>query len=1043
MNRFHSHPPILNQPHEDSACSLACNAAVNEKVTMKILNMPPTDCRSLKWGLLTTFALTFSVAGSQFALAQQAPKPVFTLDLSQGANALGADARKIPARIEGQYLERDTVRGKAFVSGPGAGYLHFPTSGIINAEAGTVEMWVSPLDWEGTEQKFHTFFSAHGEGSLLLYKYYLYGLQMTSITEGSKSSYPAAVDMNTWKPGDWRFIVGTWSPSRIALYVDGKLVGENKPQVGTRITPKSISGEFEIGDNDGGSMPRTSQTLVTGVRIYDRALSTEHIAAHYAGDLDKFIPLSPTVLSADLEHDVYTHQLNVKVGLNGADVDEKQTTAEFSLQRDGKTVRTLPPEKFTDDKAQAHFSSEQLTPGTYQVVANVKSGEQQAKISRDWIVPDLSWQGNTLGKVDKVLAPWTPMEVRRLKGGGFDVVCWGRVYQFRNAPLPTQILSQNRPMLARPIALNLQDGTQPLGAQPLLWRNGRAALTQSSPTHVVVTGTADADTPAGRVSLKTTMRLEYDGLVTLDFDLQKPAGWQPQQMALEIPVAAKHATFYQRADVKQWNSPSGLVPVKQGVVDQSNFQPFAWLGDDARGLFWFCETAQFWPNWASGEALQIVRDEAAVSIRANLLNGQPLPDNWKFQCGLQATPVKAIPADWRKRRLAPAPRSNLAIVWPNPQQDSLKYFGYPEPTDPAAYAAKVKEIQDRGMLYLQYSCLAYASSAAPEYRWFKKQWDMGLSDATSSDVLRYNASFDAISPRQQSVQDFFVWKNLQLMKSSKLDGFYHDQSSAVGSTNANAGYGWQDGDKRQPTYGILAMRQYYRRLRAAMKQAKPGSYSIAHMSGQNNIPFLAYEDVILNGEQFRHYVKDSYMDVLTLAQLRAIFNGRQWGVVSYFLPSFEPEYVKKVEPTRGLAALLMLHDITPWTVDTTGNMAEWGRMFDALDGFGYADSAFLPYWAEQPPAKTTIPDVYVSAYKRKDGRALVVVGNTSREARSGTMTLDTKALGLPLNNILSWPEGKKLVAKDGTIEIAMEGLDYRLLLVGKSPTSKPSVARKP
>jgi hypothetical protein len=63
----------------------------------------------------------------------------------------------------------------------------------------------------------------------------------------------------------------------------------------------------------------------------------------------------------------------------------------------------------------------------------------------------------------------------------------------------------------------------------------------------------------------------------------------------------------------------------------------------------------------------------------------------------------------------------------------------------------------------------------------------------------------------------------------------------------------------------------------------------------------------------------------------------------------------------------------------------------------------------------------------------VVVGNTSREPRSGTVTLNAKALGLPVGKVLSWPDGKSLPDENGKVQISMDGLDYRLILVGNTP----------
>jgi len=69
--------------------------------------------------------------------------------------------------------------------------------------------------------------------------------------------------------------------------------------------------------------------------------------------------------------------------------------------------------------------------------------------------PSPEWQGNTLGLEDNVLPPWTPLQLRRTKGGWWNrrpatrVSCWGRTYEFNEMGLPAQITAKNKAMLAR------------------------------------------------------------------------------------------------------------------------------------------------------------------------------------------------------------------------------------------------------------------------------------------------------------------------------------------------------------------------------------------------------------------------------------------------------------------------------------------------------------------------------------------------------------------------------------------------------------------
>jgi hypothetical protein len=120
------------------------------------------------------------------------------------------------------------------------------------------------------------------------------------------------------------------------------------------------------------------------------------------------------------------------------------------------------------------------------------------------------------------------------------------------------------------------------------------------------------------------------------------------------------------------------------------------------------------------------------------------------------------------------------------------------------------------------------------------------------------------------------------------------------------------------------------------------TWTQAHMSGKVVVPVLAYDDTYLDGEHFRGLVKDRYMDVCSLDQFRGEYMGRQWGLTPFFLPEFDAEHSKQVEPTRGLMGLLMIHDIGIWPIWCNGQVAD--EALNALDKFGYVNAEFLPYF---------------------------------------------------------------------------------------------------
>jgi hypothetical protein len=383
--------------------------------------------------------------------------------------------------------------------------------------------------------------------------------------------------------------------------------------------------------------------------------------------------------------------------------------------------------------------------------------------------------------------------------------------------------------------------------------------------------------------------------------------------------------------------------------------------------------------------------------------------------------VKEIPKGWRKWRLAPASRATIEVPWPDGKPNSMKHFGYAEAADPQVFQKRVDEAHTKGRGVLPYSLLNGMEDQAPEWKWFHTRWDVHHHDPPAR----------LVSPTREDWRDFVVWKNKQFMERHRLDGFYHDLTYPYGWAVPEANTGWFDGKEWQLTYPMMAYRELYRRNYAALKAVNPKAFLIGHIYGRMAPPVLGYEDAYLDGEQLRGKVKDSYMDVLSLDQWRAGFMGRQWGVIPIFLPEFSAEHYKVIEPTRGLAALVMLHDVSVWPIWSA--RVVWQTMYDALDSFGYVDSEFIPYFSPRPPGQTNMKDVYISVYRRKDGRALAVVANTSRENRRGYVTLDGARLGLPTARVISWPDRAEIVAKNGRLSLEVPRLGYRLLLIGKAP----------
>ena len=972
--------------------------------------------------LLILFALVVAVP----LWAQTRPTAYFSFD--KDMNAAKPQGALVP-EVQGKPVLVPGKVGQGLQVGPTYGVLKCPSAGVLRPDAGTVEMWVKAVDWDSSDPKFHVFFDTRGQGVLYLYEYF--NTDRLLMLSGPDVAGPLSNSQitTTFKPGEWHHIAGTWSPQGVMAYFDGK------PAAAMPIPAQLPSkvGEFFLLGDEPWQFPRENSSVIDEVRLYDRALSPAHVAAHAAGNYDFTLPLSADLASLDYEIDPDKGTADIWVDTGGADVEDSQLTAQITVKRPGvQEPEKLASPAFKSGKQRVTMPVSIKEPGKYELAATVaEKGKEGTAVTlrKDLIVPTTEWLGNQIGLEDKVLPPWTPVETK-----GTSLRCWGREYSFDKAILPTQITAAGKPVLAAPVTVKLADGKMVCG----LTAQSVKQVGTATPTRARLTGQANANVGGKAATFRTDMTFEYDGLLLVEMTCDKPAALGAQGLTIDIPVKDEHAIYLHRY-ITRWIPNSGSMPEGQGVIDKTAFVPYAWFGDNDRGLFWFCESDEMWPNGQAENAIEIVREGKQVVLRLNIMGkDQKLPENWKLVFGLQATPVKPLDPERRTWRMTGnyagdklRPKQNIQIVWPNPKpkkNDSLAAFGWPEAKDPAAFAQYIKEQHDAGLMAIPYLCLTWVTDDTPEWQFFHRDWE-GKSCDPSIPEAGWPHQFALVSPVGKGYSDFIMWKTKQFMEKYQIDGTYHDQTHPYTSTNTRAGWGYKRDGKEYVSYPILGYRALYRRNYAMVKSLPWPTWTQAHMSGKVVAPVLAYEDTYLDGEHFRGVVKDSYMDVATLDAFRAEYMGRQWGLNAVFLPEFDAENRPKVEPTRGLMALLMIHDINIWPIWCNAQVVYEAQA--ALDEFDYAHAEFIPYFDPQPPLTTGVKDIQASAYKKADGSVLLVVANLSKEDRSGEMKINLARLGLTVAKAISWPDKAPLELKDGVVKLDVPRLGYRMVRLGR------------
>jgi hypothetical protein len=285
-------------------------------------------------------------------------------------------------------------------------------------------------------------------------------------------------------------------------------------------------------------------------------------------------------------------------------------------------------------RPRAHtFEVGTLAPGDYTVVVTAQApGRKGPFVQRLPVTRPArpEWLGSQAGLSNDVLPPWTPVQVQ-----GSEASVWGRTYRFGSLPFPESVVTRGTEVLAAPVRL-----TGKLNGQPLAWAAGSCQVSESLP-HAATLQTA-VRTPG--LVCRGTVRVEYDGMVRSDVALQPQGEIRIDELTLEIPVKPEYARYLYHWPGR-WGSAynAGALPDK-GF--SSAFKPFLWLGDEWRGLSWFCESERGFRNARPDEVIDIRREDGAVVLRVRLID-QPtsLTEAHQFTFGFQATPVKLMSPD--------------------------------------------------------------------------------------------------------------------------------------------------------------------------------------------------------------------------------------------------------------------------------------------------------------------------------------------------------------------------------------------------------------
>lgn len=648
---------------------------------------------------------------------------------------------------------------------------------------------------------------------------------------------------------------------------------------------------------------------------------------------------------------------------------------------------------------------------------------------------------------DTIPPPFTPVEVQQ-DNAETNINVWGRTYKLAGSPFLSEIITADFQILAEPIALKLV-----AEGELLNWKLQSGKLKETRSDKAVYVGSYTAD----NIKLDLTTEIEYDGFVKVSWQLSSEKPVLIQELVLEIPLKAANAEYlYTWPTV--WSDKGYFNLGHSGTLKEdhnSKFKPIVWLGDNERGLSWFCENDQYWSLSDPNAALQVSRSSKQVTVKFNIITKpiRLMPDKpFKYVFAFQATPLRPIEKDcWDFRltntwdiyhflndkiedkltldyQMEKGVRSSIAFCW------YTDIFAYPWPMGHEADFKRVMELcHSRGLKIIPYIG-HMIDQKAPEFSKklirlpeYINEFGKNAEDPNALKVKVYHQCLKG------PWADILVEKITKMLDVYDIDGVYLDTTaSPFDCINESHGCGYRKAnDTLVPTYPIFAVRDTVKRIYTAVKKRKPDGLIDNHPFDCMNSAALAFCTSYWNGEQLR----DPNVFGISLDRFRTEMMGVNWGVPAEFL------YYKynAGEPNEGMAFSL-LHDVPVRAI--AGNDVMNSNMptllWSLMDSFGRKKAQFLPYYSNSDFVKVNGKECYASLYKHPDNGVLIFVSNVGKEQTECKVTLNLKKLGLSSNGFsaVDGLTGEALTFNGDSIKVALNSLNWRYIWLKPKKDSK-------
>lgn len=661
------------------------------------------------------------------------------------------------------------------------------------------------------------------------------------------------------------------------------------------------------------------------------------------------------------------------------------------------------------------------------------------------------WEGNSLGKSDRLIAPFTPIQVR-----GDTVSTILRDHTMTSIGLWKQVCADGENLLKENgITVEAVIDGKTHRAQ------GQLRFTEKRPTKVI----AVSQWNAGSLNASSVSDWDYDGMMKYTLTLH-PMKDTIQSLKMIIPVDPANAyLFHACTDGLRFNY-GGATPQTWDSTQasrsslQTSYVNYIWLGTEGRGLSVFGENDKGWIVDKKRPTQELVRKGDSLYLVFHLISRPAeIKEARRIILGFQATPVKPMPKDWRKTTWG-APSQYLPYLVHNTNFLGSPYcYGglthsnelFPRDFDLSLWHAfaevrKTKQIpkefvrkwlagyRDREMTKKVYTpeiafgfhmmqnsppgTLMFYTNARgqrldiPESRTFLDDWFREEFQPSRNVPPEYGAHQSYSIDPTPSYRDFAVFWYHKMLMIGVTDNLYWDDIYLTGNwdhSGREEAYVMEDGSF-QPSVGLFNIRALIRRAAVLMEEMGKTPQNMVHMTNTAIAPICAFAQKNLDWED-QDGIRP-FQQRYTREYIRAVTLGRQFGNRPHAIGMISRDGDQEIQKMcrRSRAGVMITHEINTVPLDLY------------KFGYGLDHVRVWNYWEKGYPVK--ISGETSSLLSSKKGEAVLIVCNYDH-SENFTAKLDRKKLGFtgPLSAV-DGETREAIAVHDDTLAFKIKQFDY-------------------